>query len=1209
MLSQPRCLIFPLVICLGIGVEALGQPAPTLNSAPPIAIKQGQSIELTLNGSHLDSLASAAVADPRGVTVSLAKPEKPKADEIKVNIAAAADATLGEREMRLIGPAGVTRPLRVFVSQYPVVIANEAVRQPDGQELQLPATLVGHINSPGDIDRFRFSAAKGQTLIFDAHARRIGSPLEPVVTIHSTAGREMPTRVEHHGGDPLVIFQPPDDGQYLLHVRDLRYRGGGDFGFRVEAGQIPYLEGLLPSSGQPGKVFEARAVGYNLEWGERVTIDLSAVPPGRIEVRTRTPLGYSNPVPFEVTELPQMVESEPNDKPENANPITLPSEISGHMDRPADEDFFKLHLTYKQAVSLEVLAGRYGSPMAPLLQLRNVKGDIIESNDGTPDADARIARELEPGAYLVSVRDLTFAGGAGYWYRLKAEPAASVPEDFGVRFLPDSPRLHRGSNVAMWCRVLRRNGFKGDVTITPEGLPAGVSATPVAISEDASGWFTLAASPDAALGTVPIRLRASATIGTAPVSHLAEPQIDGRAVADAYLTVLPPAPFTVEAVASMPPQQIEQLNGEIRSLSEKLSAPDPKLDAALADWEKNVSTRPAWTVLNPATVASSKSTPLVREPDGSILAGGMIPAQDQYTITAQTDLTAITAVRLEVLSDDRLPAHGPGAAPNGNFVLTEFKLLASKNGENPQPVVFRRGTADFSQNDFPISAAIDNNPATGWAIDPQQGRGHVAVFETDKPVGFDQGTRLTFVLQHESPFPQHNIGRFRISVTSADPASLSNETQVPANVLSIVRAPAGQRTPEQRAELMAYYRSIDPQTTADRSRLDALRSFAAPYAQIERLENALKTRTSELDTEQENWEQTLAAGEGWSSVDIDAAKSTSGAKLEKESDGSIIAQGASPPSDVYELRATSPLRGITAVQLEALPDARLPGNGPGRAGDGNFILTRFRVAVAARAPATQPAAEPTDAPIESAKATFEQKDFGIAGALDEKNETGWGVAPRTAQPAEATFYFKQPLPSSQLGTALNFTLEHLSNQPQHTLGHFAIWATTSRQPDAAVRPPQNIQAILKVPVGGRSDEQKRELGAYFRSIAPSLGPLRRRLADLRATVPSMPLKFRKNRTSAIPVPITRAGNFTGDVQVTLEGLAGGADENKPSPIARELRLNPLTIGSDKLFGMLTFEVGEGAEPGTRLAVLKAEAKVGDDTIVQYSPAFPITIEK
>jgi len=1210
MESANRSLVCLLTIGLFLAGGVGAQPAPTFSGVPPIALKQGQSIELTLNGKDLDSLASAAVADPRGLTITLDKPQKPNAGEVRLKIAAAPDAALGDREMRLIGPAGVTRPLRVFVSQYHVVVENEPNNQPaEAQAVQLPATLVGRIKGAGSIDQFRFLSTKGQKLIFDVHSSRIRSPLAPVVTIHSIAGREMRTHVEHHGGDPLVVFEAPEDGQYLLRLRDLQYRGGGDYDYRIEAGQIPYLEGVLPSSGQPGKVIEARAIGHNLEWGERITIDLSAAPPGQIEVRTRTPLGYSNAVPFEVTELPQAVESEPNDKPQTANPIALPVEVSAHLDRPADEDFFKFHLAYRQAVSLEVLAGRYGSPVVPLLQLRNAKGDVIESDDGTDDADARIARELDPGDYLVSVRDLTYAGGPGYWYRLKVEPATSVPQDFAVRFLPDAPRLHRGGNVAMWCEVKRLNGFKGEVTVMPEGLPAGVSAMPVALGEDSSGWFTLAATPDAALGTVPIRLRANATIGAVPISHLAEPEIDRRTVAETYLTILDAAPFSVEAVATMPPQRIEQMNSEIRALAEKLSTADLKFDAALAQWEKKVSTRPAWTALNPAAVASSQSTPLLREPDGSILAGGMIPAQDRYSVTAHTDLKGITAVRLEVLSDDRLPAHGPGAAPNGNFVLTEFKLLASKDGQNPQPVVFRKATADFSQNDFPVSATIDNNPATGWAVDPQEGRSHAAIFETASPVGFDEGTQLTFLLEHESPFPQHNIGRFRISVTTADPPSLSNETEVPQGVLSIVRVPPEQRSAEQRAQLIAYYRTIDPHTAADRSRLEAMRSFVAPYAEMERLEKAIKTKTPELDLEQEKWEQALAAGSGWSVLEIGAAKSTSGAQLEKDNDGSIIVQGASPPSDTYQVSATSPLRGISAVRLEALPDARLPANGPGRAGDGNFILTRFRVAAAARVPATQPAIEPAEAAIESAKATFEQKGFGVTGTLDEKNETGWGIGPAAGQPAEATFYFKQPLASSELGTVLSLSLEHLSNQSQHTLGHFRIWATTNKQPDAALRPPQSIQAILKVPAGGRSEEQKRELAVYFRSIAPSLEPARQRLADLRAMVPSMPLKVRKSRGGAIPVPIARAGNFSGDVHVTLEGLARGRDGDKPAPIAQELRLNPLTIGGDKLVGTLTFEVDDRAEPGTRVAVLKAEAKVGNDTVVQYSPAFPITVEK
>ena len=196
------------------------------------------------------------------------------------------------------------------------------------------------------------------------------------------------------------------------------------------------------------------------------------------------------------------------------------------------------------------------------------------------------------------------------------------------------------------------------------------------------------------LGSTPLKIRALATVGNVPITHYAEPETDGRVTGDAYLTVLDPAPFNVEAVANLTPPQFQQMNAEIGQLAAKLNAPDPKFDVALAKWEKSVADQPGWTVLNPATASSAKGTPLVRQPDGSFMASGAMPQQDVFTITAHTDLKGITAVRLEVLADDRLPGHGPGAASNGNFVLTEFKLQAGKEGQAVQPVPFKSASAD-----------------------------------------------------------------------------------------------------------------------------------------------------------------------------------------------------------------------------------------------------------------------------------------------------------------------------------------------------------------------------------------------------------------------------------------------------------------------------------------------------------------------------------
>jgi len=1199
-MAIPRCAWFKIVVlavlfavCGTVGAA----PAPTVSAVPAVALKQGQTIEVTVGGQNLAGVTSAPVADSRGVSVELAKAEKPNPSELRLKITASGEAALGDREMRLVGLAGVTKPLHLFVSQYPVVTEKGPKTSPENaQDVVLPATILGRIGAAGDVDQFRFHAAKGQTLIFDVHAARTGSPLDPVATVHSADGREMRATVQRRGGDPVLVLAVPEDGDYRLRLRDLEYRGGGDYDYRVDAGAIPYVETLLPSSGEPGKLITAQAIGYNLEGADKIAIDLTNSAPGRIEVRAKTSAGFSNPIPFEVTELPQVVESGPNNDVKTANAISVPSEISAHVDRPGDEDFFKFHLAYKQVMNLEVLAGRYGSPVTPLLQLRNAQGNAIERNDGTPDADARIVRELDAGDYFVSVRDLGYAGGAGYWYRLKIEPAARVPQDFAVRFLPDAPRLHRGGNVAMWCEVKRLNGFKGDVTLTPEGLPAGVTAVPIAVGPDASGWFTLGASADAALGATPLKLRASATIGNVPLTHYAEPETDGRAVGDAYLTVLDPAPFNVEAVANLSPQQFQQMSGEIGQLAAKINAPGPKFDVALATWEKTVAEQPGWTVLNPATASSVKGTPLLRQPDGSFMASGNMPEQDVFTITAHTDLKGITAVRLEVLADDRLPGHGPGAAANGNFVLTEFKLLAAKEGQPAQPIAFKSASADFSQENFPITNAIDNNPATGWAVMPELGKTHAGTFVTAAPIGFDEGTALTFVLQHTSEFANHIIGRFRLSVTTADPATLGHEQQVPRDVMQIVSTVEADRTPAQKADVAAYFRTIDPETAPERSRLDALRSFAEPYAEIERLEAVLKADSPELKKDQEEWEKSMAAGDGWSVLPAAAAKSAGGVRLERQADGSYFADGAILPNDTYSVSATSPFKEITAIRLEALPDPRLPNNGPGRAADGNFILSGFHVLAGQKGALKQ-------VQFDSARATFEQDKYAIAGAIDDKDETGWAIAPAMGRPVEATFYPKEPI----TGGMISIRLEQKHPLPGYTLGRFRIWVTANQQPNAAVRPPERIGDILRA--NPRSPEQQRELAAYFRTIAPSLQPVRQRLADLRMEIPAMPLRISTAANGAIPVPIDRLGNFSGDVQVTLEGFVKGRENNAPAAITSEFKLNPLTVAGDKRFGMLTFAPQRREQTGTRMVVLKVEAKVGDETITEYSPAFPLTVEK
>src|SRR5262249_46570352 len=143
-----------------------------------------------------------------------------------------------------------------------------------------------------------------------------------------------------------------------------------------------------------------------------------------------------------------------------------------------------------------------------------------------------------------------------------------------------------------------------------------------------------------------------------------------------------------------------------------------------------------------------------------------------YTFTAETELKGITGVRLEVLADDRLPGKGPGRAPNGNFVLSEFELSVAPKGKaaEARKVALQNAQASFSQDVYHITTASDGKAReanTGGALSPGTGMDQWAVFETKDDVGFEGGTVLKSTPPQQFMDRMHTIGKFRILVTTA----------------------------------------------------------------------------------------------------------------------------------------------------------------------------------------------------------------------------------------------------------------------------------------------------------------------------------------------------------------------------------------------------------------------------------------------------------
>jgi hypothetical protein len=264
---------------------------------------------------------------------------------------------------------------------------------------------------------------------------------------------------------------------------------------------------------------------------------------------------------------------------------------------------------------------------------------------------------------------------------------------------------------------------------------------------------------------------------------------------------------------------------KIAGLEDQLMAQYNDLPQKMEAWEKDMkAAEGTWKVLDPDTYYASVGTKFTKLGDNSLLATASSPPVSGYTVTARTSLKGITGFRLEALTDANLPSYGPGRAANGNFVLSEFSVEAAPDVPNAatNPVPLQNATADFSQPDFPVAAAIDGiiTNKTGWAVEDLPGRrnrSRQAVFETKDAAGFDGGTVLKFML-NQSYGGEHTLGRFRISATTAPrPLRADPLTRHAREMLALARS---QRTPAQQRELFGFYRLTDARMADVNKKID-----------------------------------------------------------------------------------------------------------------------------------------------------------------------------------------------------------------------------------------------------------------------------------------------------------------------------------------------------------------------------------------------------
>jgi hypothetical protein len=267
--------------------------------------------------------------------------------------------------------------------------------------------------------------------------------------------------------------------------------------------------------------------------------------------------------------------------------------------------------------------------------------------------------------------------------------------------------------------------------------------------------------------------------------------------------------------------------------------------ARVSAWEKDrAALEASWRVLETSEAFSTGGATLTKLNDGSILSSGQRPDKDTYVVIGRSALQRITAIRLEALTDPSLPHEGPGRADNGNLHLSEFRaILLDKDGAGTR-VELKSATTDFEQDAFGIAGALDGKAETSWAMHPQEGKPHAAVFALRTPIEAKDGVRLALAME-QMQGSGHLLGRVRLSVTDA-PLPMRT-LKLPESVAAALATPAANRTDEQRAALARHV--LSEEITAALAKLPQQQRIYAIASDFEPQGNfkpAKKPRTVEV---------------------------------------------------------------------------------------------------------------------------------------------------------------------------------------------------------------------------------------------------------------------------------------------------------------------------------------------------------------------------
>ncbi len=581
---RPAALLALFVVVSAARAEL---PSPRFDRLAPLGAAAGSTAEVEVAGADLED-ATKLIFDHPGVTADHVKDKK-----FKVTVAAAVPP--GTYDARLVGRYGVTNPRLFAVSSGLTELAEKEPNDDPTLAQAVPVNAaVNGTSDQGKEDVFRVAVRKGQRVVVECFAQRLDSQLDATLTVSAADGRPVASNGDYAGKDPLVEFVAPADGDYLVSLNDLSFRGGHPY--RLVVTDRPHVENAFPRAVRVGKPATVTVFGRNLggkssglvvndlpldALPESVTAPLDVFRRGLFRftdhptahsvlptAATSTLTGFQyRGVPLLATDTAVTVEQEPNDDPKAPQKLTLPAVVSGRFDKERDADWFLLEPTESGPHSFEVYCERIAGRADPYLVVLDEKDNrVSELDDFGIRANAFDGHLRDPAGvvnltamqkYRVLVQDRYRRGGPRYQYVLTVRKP--VPDFYPAVIHHQNPgpggtTVRKGGAAYLDLIVHNKDGFTGPFTVTAEKLPKGLHAAPTVVTGGDRGVVVLWADTDAPDFAGPIDLIATAKRGDETIVREVRPYTrvwnstdlnSSRPTRELVVAVADAAPFAV----------------------------------------------------------------------------------------------------------------------------------------------------------------------------------------------------------------------------------------------------------------------------------------------------------------------------------------------------------------------------------------------------------------------------------------------------------------------------------------------------------------------------------------------------------------------------------------------------------------------------------------------------------------------------------------